>query len=464
MRTSAFTDDALGTHDVVSLQAALAAGDVSPGELRQAALERAEAVKRLNAVVTWLDEPAPDRGPFAGIPSFIKDNEDIAGYPTTFGSRATPRTPAAGPSRFVRDWQQLGLDTIGKSALPEFGLTATTEPIAHGPTRNPWDLAHSTGGSSGGSAALVASGVVPLAHANDGGGSIRIPASCCGLVGLKPSRGRLASAEAMDIMPVNIVTQGVLTRTVRDTVAFYRAMAKVRPAADLPPIGPTAEPSKLRIGVITEGLAGLSVHPEVRDSVVVASKLCESLGHDVESITNPFGETIAHDFLRYWGMLAFSLRRLGGQVFGSDYAPSRMEPFSKYLSDYFTSIAPRMPGAIHRLRRFSLEHDQILDTYDILISPVLASPPVPIGHLGPDLAPREHLIRLLRSASFTAVQNVSGAPAISLPLGVSSDGLPIGIQFASGYGREQVLLDLAASIEQASPWLRIDQTPSTGQA
>ena len=364
----------------------------------------------------------------------------------------------------MRDWQQLGLDTIGKSALPEFGLTATTEPIAHGPTRNPWDLAHSTGGSSGGSAALVASGVVPLAHANDGGGSIRIPASCCGLVGLKPSRGRLASAEAMDIMPVNIVTQGVLTRTVRDTVAFYRAMAKVRPAADLPPIGPTAEPSKLRIGVITEGLAGLSVHPEVRDSVVVASKLCESLGHDVESITNPFGETIAHDFLRYWGMLAFSLRRLGGQVFGSDYAPSRMEPFSKYLSDYFTSIAPRMPGAIHRLRRFSLEHDQILDTYDILISPVLASPPVPIGHLGPDLAPREHLIRLLRYASFTAVQNVSGAPAISLPLGVSSDGLPIGIQFASGYGREQVLLDLAASIEQASPWLRIDQTPSTGQA
>lgn len=464
MPVSTYSDDALGTHDMVGLLGALAAGSVSPAELRQAALDRVDAVKQLNAVVTLLEEPPPGQGPLAGIPSFIKDNEDIAGYPTTHGSRATPRSPARESSRFVKDWNQLGLDTLGKSALPEFGLTATTEPIAHGQTRNPWNPDHSTGGSSGGSAAMVAAGVVPIAHANDGGGSIRIPASCCGLVGLKPSRGRLVDVEAMDIMPVNIVTQGVVTRTVRDTVEFYRAMAEVRPAGDLPPIGPTGEPGRLRIGVITDGLAGLSVHGEVRAAVESAATVCESLGHDVEYISNPFDDSIAHDFLRYWGMLSFALHRLGGQVFGAEYAPDRLEPFTTYLSEYFTSVAVRMPGAVRRLRRFSQTHEQIHAGYDVLLSPVLAHPPVPIGYLGPQVEPREHLVRLLGYASFTALQNVAGTPAISLPLGTSGQGLPIGVQFAAGHGQEQVLLDLAAVIEKATPWPLLGQTRGADQA
>lgn len=457
MRLSTYRDDALGRHDLTSLREALAAGEVSARELREAAVSRAEDAHLLNAVVTWVeaaDDPAG--GPFAGVPTFVKDNEDLAGYPTTFGSRATPTTPVRHDTRLVQHWRRLGFTTIGKSALPEFGLTATTEPLAHGPTRNPWGLDNSTGGSSGGSAAMVAAGVVPIAHANDGGGSIRIPASCCGLVGLKPSRGRLADPEAMDRLPVKVATQGVLTRSVRDTVAFYEAMAQVHPC-DLPPIGPTKEPDRLRIGVLVSGLAGLGVDPQVAAAVQDAARECEKLGHDVEIIDNPFGDQIAQDFLRYWAMLAFSLQRLGGQVFGKDYQPQRLEPFTMHLTKFFSSIAVHLPGSIRRLRRFPSDYDAALGDFDVLMSPVLGSPPVPIGYIGPDVDPREHLVRLLRFAGFTALQNVSGAPAISLPLARSEAGLPIGVHFAARLGQEQLLLDLAASLEQAVGWPLLDQ-------
>jgi amidase len=457
MRVSTFRDDALGDHDAVSLQQALAAGQVSPQEVRQAARERAEQAHLLNAVVTWLDDQPGGTGPFAGIPTFIKDNEDIAGYPTSFGSRATPTSAMDHDSRLVRDWRQLGFATLGKSALPEFGLTATTESIAHGATRNPWGLDHSTGGSSGGSAALVAAGVVPIAHANDGGGSIRIPASCCGLVGLKPSRGRLVDVEAMDQLPVKLVTQGVVTRTVRDTVAFYQAMARVHSIGELPPIGPTSDPRPLRIGMITAGIGGLQVDPEVRQAVHDAGKACEALGHTVEPMDNPFGDQIAQDFLRYWGMLAFSLQRLGGQMFGKDYQPQLLEPFTIHLSKFFSSVAVGLPGSIRRLRKFAAAYDEAFRGYDLLLSPVLASPPVRIGYLGPEVDAREHLIRVIRYASFTEFQNVSGAPAISVPLSMSSTGLPMGMHFAARTGQDQLLLDLAASLEQSVGWRHLGQ-------
>jgi amidase len=457
MRVSTYRDDALGRHDATSLREALASGEVAAEEVRAAARARAEDAHLLNAVVTWLQpEPTDPDGEFAGVPTFIKDNEDIAGYPTSFGSRATPTTPLDHDSRLVRDWRRLGFATLGKSALPEFGLTATTEPLAHGPTRNPWGLDHTTGGSSGGSAALVAAGVVPLAHANDGGGSIRIPASCCGLVGLKPSRGRLVAPEAMDRLPVKIVTQGVVTRSVRDTVAFYEAMARVRPT-DLPPIGPTSDPARLRIGMLTTGIAGLGIHPEVLAGVEKAARQCEELGHAVEPIDNPFSDQIGQDFLRYWGMLAFSLQRFGGQLFGKEYQPQLLEPFSVHLSKFFSSVAVQLPGSLRRLRRFPAEYDAALGDYDLLLSPTLGAPPVEIGYISPDTDPREHLVRLLRFAGFTALQNVSGAPGISLPLARSAAGLPIGIHFAARVGQEQMLLDLASALEQAVGWPRVDQ-------
>lgn len=452
MRVSTCRDDALGRHDVSSLRAALDSGEVSAQEVREAAMARAEDARLLNAVVTWVD-PAddPHAGPFAGIPTVVKDNEDMAGYPTSFGSRATPTSAVRHDTRLVQHWRRLGFATIGKSALPEFGLTATTEPLAHGATRNPWGLDNSTGGSSGGSAALVASGVVPIAHANDGGGSIRIPAACCGLVGLKPTRGRLADPEAMDRLPVKVATQGVLTRTVRDTVAFYEAMAEVHPT-DLPLIGPTRDPGTLRIGMLTTGIGGLGIDPEVAAAVQDAAKHCEDLGHSVEVIDNPFGDQIGQDFLRYWAMLAFSLQRFGGQVFGKEYQPQRLEPFSQYLSKFFSSVAVHIPGSLRRLRRFPADYDAALGDFDVLLSPVLGSPPVAIGYLGPDVDPREHLVRLLRFAGFTALQNVSGAPAISLPLARTATGLPIGVHFAARSGQEQLLLDLAASLEGAVGW------------
>ncbi len=247
----------------------------------------------------------------------------------------------------------------------------------------------------------------------------------------------------MEKMPVNIVTQGVVTRSVRDTVAFYQEMAVLHPNTALAPIGPTRPIEGLRIAMVTSGLAGLPVDPQVREAVEKAGALCSELGHHVEPVDNPFPDQIAHDFLRYWGMLAFSLRRFGS--------------FSVHLSSFFASIAPAVPGSIRRLRRFAADYDDALSGFDLILSPVLATPPVPIGYLGPEVDPRVHLIRLLRYASFTALQNVSGAPGISLPLASTPEGLPIGIHFGARFGQEQTLLDLAAQLELAQPWQRPDQ-------
>lgn len=454
MRVNTFGDDALGDLDTTALRDALAARAVSPAELREAAMARLDKAQLLNATAVLVDDESEGVGAFAGIPSAIKDNENVAGYPTRLGSRTTPAGVVRSDSRWVTQWRELGFTTVAKTTLPEFGLTATTEGLLHGATRNPWGLDHSVGGSSGGSAALVAAGVLPIAHANDGGGSIRIPAACCGLVGLKPTRGRLTAPEAMDQMPVKIVTQGVVTRSVRDTVAFYEEMAKIHPT-DLPPIGATSTPPSLRIGLITTGINELPIDAEVTVALESAARRCADLGHEVEPIVNPFSEQIAQDFLRYWGMLAFSLYRFGNQVFGKEFQPQRMEPFGRYLGKFFSGIAVGLPGSLRRLRRFETVYADAFGPFDLLLTPTLASPPPRIGYLGPEIDPREHLVRLLRYASFTALQNVSGAPAISLPLAQSSQGLPIGVQFAARHGEEQVLLDLAASLEEAVGWHKL---------
>lgn len=451
MQLTTFGDDALGTHDTTSLREELAAGRVSAGEMMDAARSRLKQADPLNAVALLLDTPDDLEGPYAGIPTFIKDNENIAGYPTRFGSRTTPEAAVTHDSRWVEQWRQLGFATMGKTTLPEFGLTATTESLLAGATRNPWDLDHIAGGSSGGSAALVAAGVVPIAHANDGGGSVRIPASCCGLVGLKASRGRLIAPEAMDQMPVKIVTQGVLTRSVRDTVAFFEEMARVHPN-ELPPIGPTRPPQQLRIGLMTTGVNHLPVDPEVLTALEATALTLQDLGHMVEPIENPFGEQIAQDFLRYWGMLAFSLYRFGSQVFGKDFQAKRMEPFGRSLGKFFSSVAVSTPASLRRLRRFPQVYDEAFGPFHLILSPTLGTPPARIGYLGPDVDPHEHLVRLLRFASFTALQNVSGAPAISLPMAVSRAGLPMGMHLAARTGEDQLLLDVAASLEQSVGW------------
>lgn len=451
-------DDALGDHDAVSLLIAIGAGEVHRDEVLAAAVARARAADdRVNAVAAWVRSPVLGEGPFAGLPSFIKDNESVAGLPERMGSRAMPPVPSLSSSEFVVQFERLGFTVLGTSTMPEFGLTATTEPLLGGPTLNPWNPAHSTGGSSGGAAALVAAGVTPIAHGNDGGGSIRIPASCTGLVGLKPSRGRLVSRQGLEHLPVAISTQGVLTRTVRDTALFYAEMERVHPSLppvghpSLPPIGHVTRPiaGRLRIAVVTEGMAGMAVHPDVRHAVERAAHACEHLGHAVEAILYPATEQFGRDFLRYWALLAFAIEHGGARLYGPGFDRTRLEPLTLGLSRFARSLAPTMPATIARLRRFERDHARLLATYDVLLSPVLSQPAPPIGHLAPDVEFRTQLLRLLRYVPFTSLQNVAGTPAISLPLGQSRDGLPIGVQAAAGFGREAVLLSLALELEQA---------------
>lgn len=453
-------DDALGTYDAVGLAEQIRKGNVSPGEVRRAALERAElANAELNAVVgligeTDTPEPDPELALFRGVPTFVKDNTDYVGVPTRHGSRATPDVPAPDTGVFIKGMEKLGFGVIGKSTMPEFGMTASTETLACGATRNPWNLDHSVGGSSGGAAALVAAGVVPVAHANDGGGSIRIPASCCGLVGLKPTRGRFSTRPEMERLPIMIGHEGILSRTVRDTAMFFHEMGKVRNV--MPQIPLVEGPGKrLRIKFFTEGIAGVPISPEVKNAVIQTATKCEELGHQVEEISFPYAPEFGRDFVRYWAALAGTIKYLGRSAFGSEFTPSLLEPIVQELASMSKGAALKLPSTIRRLKTFPEIYEGNFSDCDVFLSPVTAHPAPPIGYLSPELNGREHLVRLLRFAAFTPIQNVSGAPAISVPIGMTQNGTPIGAQFASKMGEEQILIELALELEEAVGWNQV---------
>ena len=454
---SAIADDALGTSDAVDLIRRLRQREVSAPELHRASRERIRAADAaLNAVVVEIgDDPGTDHdGPFAGIPIALKDNEDLRGYPTSWGSAAFGGRRAAGSSPIAAQLLSLGMRPLVKTTMPEFGLTATTEALRFGPTRNPWDTDRSTGGSSGGSAALVAAGAVPLAHANDGGGSIRIPASCCGLVGLKPSRGRIVDLPDRERAPVNLVTQGVVTRSVRDTALFFAAAEQRYRNPALPPIGHVERPvsRRLRVGLLATGYRGLEFSPVAAEAAQRAGALCESLGHRVEPVDHGYPETFGHDFLRYWALLAFGFKNLGRYAFGANFDGRRTEPFTDGMAGLLRLEAERVPASLLRLRRFAHSEQRLERRYDIVIAPVLGHEPPLIGWLGAEVPFRTHLVRLLRYAMSTPVQNVIGAPAISLPIARSPRGLPVGVQFSADVGRESLLLALALQLEEAAPW------------
>jgi amidase len=465
MEVSATTDDAIGKLDGQGIADRIARGEVSSAETVSAAIKRLEAVNpQLNAVVCERFEAAMTEARalpegqrtalFTGVPALIKDNTNLAGLPTRHGSSGTADTAAASDDEYTRIFRATGLVPIAKTALPEFGLTATTESSHRPPTRNPWNTAYSTGGSSGGSAALVAAGVVPIAHANDGGGSIRIPASCCGVVGLKPSRGRLPTVSFAEKMPVNLLAEGVVTRTVADTAAFYGEMEKHYSACPLAPIGQVAGPGRerLRIGLCTEHPLQATCHPEVISAVEQTAKCCESLGHKIEILPSPVPAQMAEDFFLYWARLAAAANYLGRFAFGRSFDRRKLEPLTYHLSRHYLTRIWRSPGAIRRLRKFGSDYQQLFTRYDLILTPVLASPPVELGYLALDLNFATALERLRYYAAFTPPQNVSGTPAISLPLGQSAAGLPIGVQFAAGMGREGLLLEIAFELEQAMPW------------
>jgi amidase len=340
--------------------------------------------------------------------------------------------------------------------MSEFGFSAAAEHPRLGPVRNPWNTDHTAGASSSGSAAFVAAGVVPIAHANDGGGSIRIPAACNGLVGLKPSRGRLPLDPEYRRMPVGIVANGVVTRSVRDTAAFYREAERIWRNHKLPPIGDVTRPGKQRltIAVVTRSVQRES-SPDVRELTLKTAALLEELGHHVEHIDNSWvPASFVDDFVLYWGFLALAQVGMGRRVFGDTFDRTRLDNLTLGLARHTKSNLHRLPLAITRLRRLRRRSAQFFGSYDALLTPTLADETPQVGYLAPTDY-QQVIDRLISWVAFTPLQNVTGDPAISLPLAQSADGLPLGMMLSAATGREARLLELAYELEQAQPWVRI---------
>ena len=459
----AFGDDALGDHDTVELLRQLRAGEVSSSELVEASIARIATVDSELGALAVEDydrarrrAAAPRPGAFSGLPIVLKDNIDVEGLPTQQGTDAFVAPPSRANGDTARLFEALGTVAVGKTRLSEFGFSGACDHPRQGPVRNPWHRDHYAGASSSGAAALVATGAVPMAHGNDGGGSIRIPAAVSGLVGLKPTRGRTPSDAVTRQMPVRIVADGVLTRSVRDTAAFLAESERIYRDRSLPPIGDVTRPidRPLRIAVVTEGI-GRAATPEVRELTLKTAALLEGLGHTVEEVAPPVPDWFADQFLLYWSMLAMFLVRTGPREHRGTWDPSRLDNLTLGLARHCERNLPRLPGAIAAMglsKRSSARH---YATYDVTLTPTLATETPLIGHLDPT-APYEQVIdRLMDWVAFTPLQNATGDPAVSLPLATTAAGLPQGMQLCGGWGSEGMLLGLALQLEEAQPWGRI---------
>lgn len=462
-RVHAFGDDALGDLDAVGLAARIADRSLAITEVLEAAVLRVERVNpALNAVArraydrAWRESLSPRGGFFAGIPTFVKDNVDVAGLPTMQGSDAFDPRPAPRDGDFARMFLATGLVPLGKTRLSEFGFSPSAEHPRLGPVRSPWDPDFTAGASSAGSAALVAAGAVPLAHANDGGGSIRIPASVNGLVGLKPTRDRFAQDRLMRDMPVRIVADGVLTRSVRDTAAFFREAEKVYRALHLPPVGNITRPSRarLRVAVVTAGV-GAEASPEVAELTFKTARLLEELGHRVTPLDPPVPAWLPDDFLLYWSLLALAIVRTGRRQHGRSWDPGRLDNLTLGLAAHARRNLHRLPVAIWRLKRSQRISAAFHRDHDVVLSPTLATGTPRVGHLDPGQDYDTLMERVLAWVAFTPLQNATGDPSISLPLATTAAGLPLGMMFSAAAGREATLLELAYELEDASPWARI---------
>lgn len=451
-------------------------GEVSPLELVDAAIDAAEKLNpELNAVIHPRFERAreeaagalPD-GPFRGVPIVFKDLfAAMAGEPLHEGMQFAKQAGyvADHTDALAQRYLDAGFVCIGRTNTPELGLVPTTEPLAYGATRNPWDPTRTTGGSSGGSAAAVASGMVPVGHANDGGGSIRIPASCCGLVGLKPSRGRTSlmpgSSILEDLLPVELC----VSRSVRDTAAVLDAVHGVAlgdtVAAAPPPGRYTAEierpPGQLRIGLVTtDPQSGTAIHDDCLAAAREAAARLESLGHRVdEAQPEGLGDlALPLHFTTLWaGKLVFDLQQWEARV-GRKMQAEDVEPLTWGLAELGRGYtAPDYVAALHCAVQLGRRCEEwFASGYDLLLSSTLGEPPVPLGWFS---TPDEPLLGFARAATFvpyTPLANMSGEPAISLPLHWNADGLPIGVHLQAAYGREDLLLRVAAQLEAAQPW------------
>jgi amidase len=461
-RVHAFVDDALGDHDAVGLAAEIREGRISAREVVDAAIARAESVApELGAVAATAYERAreqaldPDGGFFTGVPTFVKDNTDVAGLPSQHGTAAFQARPAPADGDFARTFFRLGLVNLGKSQLSEFGISASAESPGR-TVRNPWNPAYSSGASSAGAAALVASGVVPMAHANDGGGSIRIPAAACGLVGLKPSRGRVPQDKMSREMPVQVVADGVVTRTVRDTAAYLRETERLAPSRRLRPIGDVTGPGRpgLKVALVVDSIVS-PTDAETTATVREAATLLEGMGHHVEEVDAPVPGFFVDDFKTYYGLLFLVLNATGKRTFDDSFDWRRTESLTRGFAGYVVRHLYRIPLSIARLRAATIASRRFFSSYDVVLSPTVSHLTPPIGHLDPTLPYEVVMGRLMEWVGFTPLQNVTGDPAVSLPFATSAHGTPIAVQLATGLGGEARLLELAYALEEARPFARI---------
>jgi len=477
--------------DAVALGDLVARREVSASELLEAALERADARNpALNAIVARYDDEARARaagplpaGPLSGVPFLVKDLLAAwKGHPLTGSCRLLEGRPADDDGVVVHRLQRAGLVLFGQTNTPELGIMATTEPAMRGPTRNPWDRTRSSGGSSGGSAAAIAARIVPAAHGNDTGGSLRIPASACGIFGLKPTRGRIPLAPRYGENASGLTVEGVMTRSVRDTAALLDALAGPAPGDPYvapPPARPFsaevgAPPGRLRVAVTTRSLFGRTTDPECREAALDAARLLTSLGHEVVEAHPP----LPRDPLVYAYLVATAAAiaadvaeaaRLAGRRAGPDVLEAETWALAA-AGDLLT--AKDLVLAEQEMQRAARATADFFESHDLLLTPTLAQPPVPLGALGSSRLERAGIRLVARARSrallermfsgiggrsfeatgFTMPFNQTGQPAASLPLRWTTGGLPIGVQLVARFGDEALLLRVASQLEQARPW------------
>jgi amidase len=457
-------------------------GEVSARELVEVSLERIEQLNpELNAFVeidgeralaTAAEIGADDERPFAGVPVAIKNNRAVAGMRLTYGCELMQSFQCDYDHNVTRRLRDAGFVIVGTTTLPEYGILPTTEARIFGPTRNPWDLERTPGGSSGGAAAAVASGMVPVAHGNDGGGSVRIPAACCGLVGLKPSRGRISVAPELGDSSLGI--DGMLTRTVADTAALLDVLAGYEPGDATwapPPSEPFAtaagrDPGRMRIAMTKlPPVPTAAIDPVCAGAADSAAELLRSLGHEVVEVDPPWQEPGLSELFGvvFSSQIALSIA-YSGHVAGRAPTADDMEPMSWAIFSMISKLGTiEAQAAVVRLQAYARRLVTWLSDYDALLTPALAERPLPLGTLDP--AAEDPMATFTRSGlftPFTPIFNASGQPGISLPLYEGEDGVPLGVQIVGAPAGEGRLLALASQLEAAQPWAQ--RRPAVGQA
>ncbi|WP_404478898.1 amidase family protein [Novosphingobium sp. BL-52-GroH] len=451
--------------DGVKLAGDIAARKMSGVGATDAALSRIATLNPLVGAVVHVDGAGarnraagiiPGSSPLAGVPTLVKDLIDVKGMPTRRGSRTTSSDPATSQSALVDAMEAAGLVILGKSQTPEFGTSPTTEPLLGPITRNPVSIGHLAGGSSGGAAAAVASGMVAIAHGSDGGGSLRMPAACCGVFALKPSRGRLIDAGGPKPR-IEMSVPGALSRSVRDSAAFLSLLERRDGAAPLAAVGHVEGPSKrrLRIGINLKGLNGQDPDAEIARVVLATADHCRALGHDVRPFAWNFDETAVNEALGTTMLFALSeIARGTMQRRGVTLENTGLEPLHLRMAEAGLALPPeRVAETFQRLETVQAAYPAIFAQHDVILTPTLGQLPPLLGQLDNPARPLDEVLAGYADYSpYTPIQNVAGAPAMSLPLGISRSGLPIGVHVAGPIGAERTLLELAYELEATSPW------------